>query len=202
MNYNTEKIKTRTIELLNILSCPNPSQDELIKILYNKKNEKSLLELPIDKFFQTTLFMKPQKYGFLIENRLRKDLGYDKRKDNNSGDACNKNGKSIEFKGSVLTNTNSSLNIRQIRQWQQCDYVIYIADMRVPTKPDVSLFQLSHSDMEYELGCCDAQSSHGTQKSNEENSNIELSITIKVNDNDENFTRWNTKYKIISPWHD
>ena len=183
----------KVIELLNELSTPDPRYIELRDIIYNRRNEKMLLELPIISFFQSLYFMTSQKYGFLIQKRIIKDMGYGPPRNKDAGDAFG-NDKDQEIKVSLITLTNPSINIRQVRMWQGCDYNILGVDMRVAANPTTYFFKLTHSDMERELVLCKAGKSHTHGE--------EMSLTINVDKSDEHFNRWCKDYRIPSPWDD
>ncbi len=193
--------QNRIVELLNTIP-DDPRIEELNELVYDRKNESTLLELPIILFFKAIRkgLMASQKYGFLIQRRIMKDLKLDKPKNKNSGDAS-KNGLSEEIKCSILTSTNNSINIRQIRSWQGCNYIVCAADVKNLNKPTIYFFRLTHSDMERELQCCSiVGNSHGTDESNQENLNVEKSITIPVDENNTDFQRWYKNYRTESPW--
>jgi len=191
-----EQLKIKIIELCDeIGNDTNSPITQLHKIVYNRKNEEMLLKLPILRFLQSIHLsrMTPQKYGFLVQARIKKDLGYSKAKNKDSGDAY-KDDKNIEIKCSLITNTNKSFNLRQARQWQECDYNILVVDIKIWNKPIIYFFKLTHSDMEQELILCDAGKSHSRGE--------EMSITINVDEMDKNFERWLQKYRTLSPWDD
>ena len=84
----------------------------------------------------------------------------------------------IELKAS-FTNKGNNLNIRQIRLWQDVDYylAIYINHNNIR---DSKVYWLTHQQMveEVEKG---GSATHGTSEANQENNNIEYSITIPMN---------------------
>ena len=106
-------------------------------------------------------------------------------KDEDRGD-FKKNGRYYEYKSSGY-NQNNSVNIVQIRPWQDCDYIIQsISDDGATT------FVLTHAEMMLETRKLKAASAHGTKKALEDNKNKELRITLKKDSADWN--RWINDY--------
>lgn len=82
----------------------------------------------------------------------------------------------IEFKMS-FPNKASKINIRQIRLWQNCDYVICYCDY---LNGRHLCYYLTHEQMEKEVNKR-GSATHGTKIVNEQNKNIEYSITLDIN---------------------
>jgi hypothetical protein len=183
--------------LLDDLRSSKLSYFRIRNMVSDKKNQKDLLELPMSTIFELIPYLYPQSYGFLIERRIREDMKFNKPKDDDSGD-CSENNDKIEIKFSAITPNNDTINIRQIRMWQKCNYIILVVDL--PQINDIYLFRLSHDEMADEIINCKATNSHGTKKSNQNNKNIENSISIKFDKCNGNFIRWCKKYRIPSPW--
>ena len=110
----------------------------------------------------------------------------------NHGDAKDDKGKFYEFKTS-FTNKGNNLNIRQVRLWQKVDYYycFFINEQEIEQS---LFFKLSHEEMSKEVFIC-GSATHGTKQANEDNQNIEYSITIPVYDlNNVKTKRWREKY--------
>ena len=98
------------------------------------------------------------------------------------GDATNGR-EYYEIKVSVLTGSNDSLNIVQIRPWQKIDgYHIFIID----SENDFQIYHLflSPEDMKKELKKYGTHS-HIAKKPNEENEYVEWSIHIPIDEFDD-----------------
>jgi len=182
-----------------LLEQLKPFKDYWMELRHLAINEPSvILNLPIKKFFEVMFYLYPQSYGPKIEARIKKDMGYGPRM-KKVGDAT-KDDKCKEIKISIITETNRSINIRQTRMWEGCDYTICGVDLRSINTPIIYLFEVPHDDMKQELLLIGVTSSHGTKESNKNNENIEGSSSIKVDETNEHFQRWLKKYRIESPW--
>lgn len=161
------------------------------------KNKKFGFDLNLKEFIKSMSLINPQSYGKRIENRIIKDLNGDAvLAKEDKGDML-KNGKYYEIKISLLTQTNSDLNLVQIRTWQNLDYYLCIAfDLRNIKNFNVIPFLLTKNDMIKEMKNVNATSAHGTKKAIEENKNIELRYSLKIDSNNQVFQRWKKKYYI------
>lgn len=107
------------------------------------------------------------------------------------GDGIDANGNTYEVKISS-SNSNKKINIRQIRLFQPIDYYIigYIDDKE---NKNTIFYLLTHSQMSQEInkhGC----PTHNTSYYNKSNDNIEYSITLKIDSEQEK--GWREKYGI------
>lgn len=108
------------------------------------------------------------------------------------GDAKDIYGNYYEFKCS-FTNVNKSLNIRQIRPWQEVDfyYCFYINEEKID---DSMFFVLTKEEMLEEIKLC-GSFTHGVTEINNKNTHCEYSITIPVYSTTNKKTiRWKEKY--------
>ena len=160
-------------------------------------NKRWGFDKPEKEFIKGMLFLNPQSYGPRIETYIKELLEFTKVKaKDNHGDLMN----SIvnlfyEVKVSLLTPINESLNLVQIRLWQNNDYYICVAyDLRCISNYRKYLFLLTHDEMVEETKS--ATAAHGTTKSNENNENVELRFSFNCNDDDETFVRWKENYLI------
>lgn len=111
----------------------------------------------------------------------------------NRGDAYDSNNKYYEFKNS-FTNKGNTLNLRQIRLWQDIDYY-YCVFINEDNLDDSLFFVLTKEQMMEEIILCNAGYTHGTIEANLNNVNKEYSITLPIyNDNNANTKRWKEKY--------
>ena len=145
--------------------------------------------------------MSSQKRSVLIQDRIIKDMNYGPRRNKDSGDSYGDD-KDHEIKSSLITSTNLCINIRQVRMWQNCEYIVLGVDVRSIYKPLGYFFKLTHLNMKCELKKYNASSSHGTKTANQKNINIEMSFTIKIDDTDNHFNRWKNNYRQPSPWNE
>lgn len=116
------------------------------------------------------------------------------------GDAKDINDKHYEFKTST-TNKGKNLNLRQIRLYQDVDYYIcsYIEELDLKQS---STFFLTKSELKKELKLVNGVDSdgkikgftHGTIAANKNNKTPEYSLTIPINEDNENFKRWKENY--------
>jgi len=172
--------------------------EELVEIRKEvSKNKKWGFDLPEKEFIKGMVFLNPQSYGSRIETYIKEQLVFTKVKaKDNHGDLMNSIANLFyEVKISLLTSINESLNLVQIRLWQNNDYYICVAyDFRDINNYRKYLFLLTHDEMVEETKS--ATAAHGTKKSNKNNENVELRFSFKCNDDDETFVHWKENYLI------
>jgi hypothetical protein len=153
------------------------------------------MNLSEKEFIKGMTILTPQSYGSRIETYIRNRLESMKNSaTNNNGDIC-VNNKNLEVKISILSSTNNSLNMVQIRLFHDIDYYLCVAfDMRNVRSYSKYIFLLSHKDMENETRV--ASAAHGTKTSNLVNRNIELRLSLLCEDYDDTFRRWKEKFLI------
>ena len=140
--------------------------------------------------------LNPQSYGGRIANRLSMELGLSNSDNIDKGDK-KINKLYLEFKGSIITSSNSQLNLVQIRPWQEIDgYIFYMWDIRNIDNIKLYFFYLSINDMRFELKNRKISNAHGTNKANKNNKNIELALRIDINSNDFNYWIKNYYYSL------
>lgn len=95
----------------------------------------------------------------------------------------------VELKVS-FTNKEQNLNLRQLRLWQEVDFYvcIYIDEDNLKQS---EVFLLTHEEMKNEVRQ-KGSATHGTAKANENNENIEYSITISMTGECRKI--WHSKY--------
>jgi hypothetical protein len=185
--------------ILELLEKLKPFKDFWIQLRLLAINEpEAFSNLPIKIFLRACFYLYPQSYGPKIEKRIKNNMGYGPR-NKKVGDAT-KDGKNKEIKVSIISETNQSINIRQTRMWEGCDYILCGIDLRDIDKPAIYLFEVPYLNMKEELLLIGVSNSHGTKESNKNNTNVEGSASIKVDETDKHFQRWIQKYKIQSPW--
>ena len=117
--------------------------------------------------------LTPQSRSPLWENYFIKKHDCERVNKNEDRGDFKKNGRYYEYKSSGYNQTNS-VNIVQIRPWQDCDYIIQsISDDRATT------FVLTHAEMMLETEKLKATSAHGTKTALADNVTKELRMTLK-----------------------
>jgi hypothetical protein len=157
------------------------------------KNKDFGLEYNFNDFM---LLMRPltsQSSGTRIQNFVSNLLGFKRiSKDENSGDFMNSGGKTFEFKSSVISESNSKVNIVQIRPHQDVEgYYILIVDSLDIDNIKHWLLYLSNSLMKAELNLL-GNYAHGTKIANANNETKEWRISIPWDKNDTSLKRWLT----------
>jgi len=164
------------------------------KQLVSNITKKEITKLGVKEFIKKMCLINPQSYGNKIEYYLQYKLNGKKVKPNeNRGDILVKN-KYIEIKSSIITKTNNSLNLVQIRLFQNIDYYLFASfDVRDIKNFKEHYFLLSHDEMFKSLKFLNMNSAHGTKQANKNNKNIEYRVSIKMDKND-------TYYKYFSKY--
>lgn len=168
--------------------------DESRKVKMRVENIKDkLIDLTLGKviteqeFYRISSVLLSQSRSPLWENYFMKKHGCERVNKNEDRGDLKKNGRYYEYKSSGY-NQNNSINMIQIRLWQECDYIVqWISDDEAIT------FVLTHAEMELEIKKLKAASAHGTRKALEFNKNKELRMTLKKDTADWN--RWISNYR-------
>ena len=139
------------------------------------------------EFYKISSLLTPQSRSFIWQNYfVAKHNCKSINRNENKGD-FEKNGRSYEYKASGY-NQDNSVNIIQIRLWQDCDYVIQaISDESVVT------FVLTHRQMEEETKRLKVSSAHGTPAVTSVNPRNELRMTLRRDSED--WDRWMKRYR-------
>jgi hypothetical protein len=182
-------MKSINDELLNRVKDAIQIQSEIRNLLLKDKDIGS--DLPIRDFIMLMQMLTPQSYGCKIQARLIKQLGFKSiNNTKDTGDCEDSFGDKWEIKSSIINASNNSLNLVQIRLWQDIKgYVIVVFDTRI-NPMEIQVYRIDINQMKKECELCNASSAHGTKKANKNNENIELRFSIKIDKNDYNFKRW------------
>ena len=181
-------------ELLNeTLSFILDNIDESRKVKMSVESIKDeLIDLTLQKvitereFYKISSVLLSQSRSPMWEKYFIKNHGCERVNKNEDRGDFKKNGMYYEYKSSGY-NQNNSVNMIQIRLWQDCDYIIQsISDDGAIT------FVLTRAEMELEIKKLKAASAHGTKKALEFNKNKELRMSLKRNSADWN--RWINSY--------
>ena len=142
-------------------------KDELIDLTLEEQ------EISEHDFYKISSVLSTQSRSPLWENYFIKKHDCERVNKNEDRGDFEKNGRYYEYKSSG-SNQNNSVNILQIRPWQDCDYIIQsISDDRATT------FVLTHAEMMLEMERLKASPIHGTSKALEDNKTIEYGMRVK-----------------------
>lgn len=160
----------------------------------NLSSESDVVKIgmPADEFFLMTNFHSSQGKAVVIEDWIRHKLQANKISASDERGDCELNGDYIELKTST-TNKAQTLNLRQIRLWQNIDYYIcsYIDELNVKNS---KFFQLNKDEIKLEVQLMGGFT-HGTNNANTHNANNEYSITVPIfNKNNNHAKRWYNNY--------
>jgi len=167
-----------------------------INKINNNKDYGLTKDISEKEFIKSVSLLNPQSYGFRIEKRINYELKKGERlsASENRGDILLYNNY-IEVKSSIITEINNSLNLVQIRLYQDLDYYLCVAyDLRDIENYTSYIFLLTHDEMVREMGLVSASNAHGTKESLNENKNIELRYSLSINNEDKVFKRWKKEY--------
>lgn len=158
-------------------------------------SETNFLESDYDfsKIFLAFSVLSPQQWGPRIERVLIDKLGFKKVSQKGRGDAFDeKNNTYFEIKCSIITVTNGSFNLVQIRNWEKLSGY-YVSVLNLLENGKIYNFYLSKIDMEDEINLI-GSSAHGDKKTASRNINHEKRMSIKFDKNNKHFKRWLEKY--------
>lgn len=148
---------------------------QIIQSLLNDDKRK-VEELPMEEFLAVLSFKTAQFNALAFERKLqlkgcKKIPPIEERGDFKFPMLE----KEIELKMS-FPNAGNKLNLRQIRPWQNCDYIVTFCDYN---NKNHKTYFLTHGQMLKEIserGCA----THGTSGANAQNNKIEYSITLDL----------------------
>lgn len=152
----------------------------------SKLDDDSEIEtLPIESFLDVLSFSNAQFNAPAFERRLQVLHKWKKISPTENRGDFEVPGfvKSVELKTS-FSNKANKINIRQIRLWQNCDYVVTYCDYN---EFKHKTYFLTHNQMVEEVAKL-GSATHGTKKANKRNLNVEYSITLNINND------WDKKY--------
>ena len=180
-------------ELLNeTLSFILDNIDESRKVKMSVESIKDeLIDLTLQKvitereFYKISSVLLSQSRSPMWEKYFIKKHDCERVNKNEDRGDFKKNGMYYEYKSSGY-NQNNSVNMIQIRLWQDCDYIIQsISDDGATT------FVLTHTEMKLEMEKLKASRAHGTQAL-VNNENIEYRMTLKRDS--AHWNRWINNY--------
>ena len=145
-------------------------------------------------FMKKMRILTPQSSGARMQNYIFRVLGWERLPASaNQGDVRNSLGQCFEVKVTLISSSNTSANIVQIRLWQEVSgYHVFVVDATRNYR--VTHFTLSKYDMRQEVKLC-GSSAHGTKEANLDNRNVEWAIRVHWSPFDPIYQRWMLKYK-------
>lgn len=154
----------------------------------------NIYNLDIKDFIYHILHLTPQSYGCKIEKFIiNKIKGLSINSKLGKGDVLINN-KSFEIKSSIITNTNKSLNMVQIRPWQNVDGYI-IAYFNVVDDFEYNIIMIPKKEFLSDIYSKNVHSAHGTKTVSEENGLVELRLSLKYDD--PLLNKWKESYSIV-----
>lgn len=138
--------------------------------------------------------LSPQKYGFLLENYIKKTFGYENtRADEHKGD-LSKDDNCIEVKVSLGGQNNNRFNFVQLRPFHKCNEYLFTAyhlsSINIEDAGELYIFKIPTYNMKYIISSY-GQYAHGTRKKhgnitlkslNDKNNNKEYALRPKFGD--------------------
>jgi hypothetical protein len=155
-----------------------------------KNNSIALLSLPYFEFAMCADILKCP--GELIEAYFCKDI----TKMNPSLENGDRiiDGRTFQFKVSIISAERRSAQFNRIQIWQQTDeYRFVIIDKQNRYRP--YFYSLTKDDMKDELILLHACAHNSTKEANRENKKIPSSIRLFCSNKSEHFRRWEEKYR-------
>ena len=156
-------------------------------------NKEMGFDWELEDFINLMRTLPPQNYGTRIQNRVIKNLKFQKCKaSDDCGDCLDNFGDNYEIKTSIIDGVNVSLNVLKVRPWVEVHYYIIAFDCRPNTPFKCYFFRLSKNEMEQELKLLKATASNHIKERNEDNDNVDLRFSIEIES--ENWNRWTSRY--------
>ena len=138
-------------------------------------------------FYRISSVLTPQSRSPMWQNYFIEKYNCEKVSKNEDRGDLKKNGVYYEYKASGY-NLGNSVNIVQIRPWQDCDYIVQaISDDGATT------FFLTHKEMMLEMDELNASVAHGTKTVVSDNTKIEYRMTLNIGSDD--WDRWVKNYQ-------
>lgn len=157
-------------------------------------------DLPLKEFVCTMGLLTPQSYGSRFERYMQEKYGFKSLNSKDGmGDFSDELSNNYELKVSLITTTNTDMNMVQIRPYQTDinRYMIIAVDVRGILNDDdieIYLFMLTKEEMMNEIKECKATSAHIHKSAISENQNIEYRMSIPIKKGNDKFERWIEKY--------
>ena len=162
-----------------VLNSVASIRDELIDLTLGKVISEQ-------DFYKISSVLTPQSRSPMWQNYFIEKYDCEKVSKNEDRGDLKKNGIYYEYKGSGY-NLGNSVNVVQIRPWQDCDYIIQaISDDGATT------FVLTHEEMMLEMDDLNASVAHGTITVVADNTKIEYRMTLNIDSDD--WDRWIKNY--------
>lgn len=177
ISFILENIDNSRIVLNSVASI----RDQLIDLTLEKQ------EISEQDFYEISSVLSTQSRSPLWENYFIKKHDCERVSKNEDRGDFKKNGRYYEYKSSGY-NLGNSVNMLQIRPWQDCDYIIQsVSDNGATT------FVLTHAEMMLEMKKLKASPAHGTRKALENNTTVEYMMSVERDSAD--WDRWINNYR-------
>lgn len=169
---------------------------EMQDIINQNFNENKTygFDLDIYSFLLRCRYLKPQIYGLRLQAFISTLLKYKTTPSSlDCGDFKTRENEDVEFKCSFMDKIIRQFNVKQVRPWQELDwYYVFTVDFSDYRSLIYKCYKLTNKQMKEECELMGAKAIHSTKKSNENNENIELGFTVKLDT--EHFLRWEANY--------
>lgn len=191
-------IKEKLVDLQNQAreesTLANISFTVLKKYLENGKDTLDDIENGND-FFAAIAFLNAQAKSPKIEHFIRKKLCHNAINSTEGKGDGEKDGVYYEYKIST-TNKNKKINALQIRLWQKVDYYLlgYIDEKQFVNS---RLFLVPHENMK-DLCSQYGTATHGTKGANKSNENVEMSLRIEMETENELLAFFENTFRAIN----
>lgn len=148
-------------------------------------------------FINKMLCLTPQSYGMRLQRYFIEKFGFTVLKAHeNIGDFKDLNNDPWELKISIITPSNNSLNLVQLRPWQAIKGYYCVVIDTTSSSYQEHIFKLTKEEMAEECDLMKATAAHGTKHANTSNENVELRLSLNTSSTNEHFSRWIKKYKV------
>lgn len=187
--------------------------EEYIKDLYKQvqafrklsvNNEDFAFDYPLKTFIYAMGLLTPQSYGSRIERYMINKYSFERISSTEGlGDFKDILCQYYELKISLITSTNTDLNMVQLRPYQSGVgmYLMVAVDVRgiLSSKTDdikVYAFLLTKAQLEEEMSKdnLNATSAHKHKAAIKQGENVEYRMGLKIKKGDKHFERWMEKY--------
>lgn len=158
-----------------------------------KEDKQYGFDLEADKFFLRVRPLKTQIYGLRVQCYFAYHMDFTITPSSlDTGDFRTKANHDIEFKCSFLDEESNSINVKQIRNWQDLDYYyIFTVDYKNYSSIEYKCYELSKEQMIEECKIMNAKPvANVKDKNNTEHASLGFSIQV----GSEHFKRWEKKY--------
>lgn len=170
--------------------------DETLAVVFDQRaaaqrNKRHGFDQPWEILARQMCLLTPQSYGTRLQNYFCEYFDWSKVPASlDRGDAID--GGHVEIKTSVLTRSNRSVNLVQIRPYQDiAGYRCFVIDSGADYV--VHRFDLTAAQMKSEIALV-GSNAHGTKQAANQNSNREYAVRFSLSPDDTTAIRWMSNY--------